>query len=139
MDDPLWNLVKMIALCVGNSAWISAKLDENFGFFTNGEVLSLCLFLCITLYIFLSIPNWFQLFHDDPRKWQSTSIFQPSCLLFLLCSVQGLRVCHSSGSHYLSSSKHLVQNVNDLDSNLGSLVCYSLHHKINLFTGFIQL
>ena len=40
----------MIVSCEGNFASIPAKLDENFGFFTNGEVLCLCPFLCITLY-----------------------------------------------------------------------------------------
>ena len=47
----LWNLVKISTSCVGNFAWILAKLDENCGFFINVEVLSLCPFICITLYV----------------------------------------------------------------------------------------
>ena len=53
----LWNLVKITTSCVGNFAWISAKLDENYGSFINDEVLSLCPFLCITLY-YWRLKKW---------------------------------------------------------------------------------
>ena len=52
----LWSLIKISTSCVSDFAWISAKLDENCGFFIYSEVLSLPPFLCITLYLIFT-PN----------------------------------------------------------------------------------
>ena len=80
----LWNLIKTTTSCVGNFAWISAKLDKICGFFINGEVLSLCPFLCITLYSF-NITNYTMKFYDSRHtnlharhKWTSMCHFE-SC------------------------------------------------------------
>ena len=62
----VWNLIKMISSCVGKIARISASLDKNCKFFTDGQILSQSNFFCTSLYL-NSIQDWLEFF--DQENW----------------------------------------------------------------------
>ena len=79
----LWNFVKITASCVGNFAWISAKLDENCGFFIDDEVLRLCPLLSITLYMHhcLCLHRFFM------------TVLLTSCLCWFVTKLYSMSTC----------------------------------------------